>query len=150
MDFREILVLLLTGVAGVEVVDIDEMRQPRGVPLLSHLLRSAHAFMPPVQLSRRHALASAALLAPMAATADAPKVWLSGKSDPLRPTNKEKPDGTKKDGKYLSCLNDCVPRKMSLNQQGSREQPLEKGEALDLCQLECCATYEQCTYTIRK
>ena len=31
MDFREILVLLLTGVAGVEVVDIDEMRQPRGV-----------------------------------------------------------------------------------------------------------------------
>ena len=74
------------------------------------------------------------------------RVWISGKSDPIRPTSKEDTKGTKKDGRYISCLNDCVPRKQGppgLNQ-------LERADCLDSCQQECCMTYEQCTYTIRK
>ena len=78
--------------------------------------------------------------------ANAPK-WLSGKPDPLRPTNKEKStDGTKKDGRYLSCLNDCVPRKQGPPGPGQKERV----DCLDECQVECCQTYEQCTYVIRK
>ena len=75
-----------------------------------------------------------------------PATWISGKSDPIRPTSKDKPDGTKKDGKYLSCLNDCVPRK----QGPPGPSQLERADCLDACQQECCTTYEQCTYTIRK
>jgi len=76
--------------------------------------------------------------APLAADA-APKVWLSGKSDPLRPTTKGKPEGTKKDPRYLSCLNDCVPRC-----QGSSGGK-ERSDCFDECQDECCFTYQQCT-----
>ena len=84
---------------------------------------------------------------PAANAGDAPpKVWMSGKSDPLRPTSKDKPDGTRKDGKYLSCLNDCVPRK----QGPPGPNQLERLDCLEACQQECCTTYEQCTYTIRK
>lgn len=55
---------------------------------------------------------SALAASPPAAPAVTPEgtLWLTGKSDPLRPTSKDKPDGTKRDNKYLSCLNDCVPR----------------------------------------
>lgn len=67
-----------------------------------------------------------------------PKVWISGRSDPLRPTSKDKPDGTKKDPKYLSCLNDCVPRCQGT---GSKD----RSECFDECQDECCFTYQQCT-----
>ena len=93
--------------------------------------------------SRRHALhfggSAAVALAwlPFAARADTKPVWLSGRSDPIRPTSKDKPDGTKKDGRYLRCLNDCVPRKQGSS--GSKE----RAECLDECQLECCETYEQ-------
>lgn len=69
----------------------------------------------------------------------APKVWLSGKSDPLRPTSKDKPDGTRKDPKYLSCLNDCVPR--CQGSSGSKD----RSDCFDECQDECCFTYQQCT-----
>ena len=78
--------------------------------------------------------------APAAAMAEDSKMWMSGKSDPIRKTNKEKSaDGTKKDGKYLSCLNDCVPRK----QGPPGPSQLERADCLDSCQQECCTTYEQ-------
>ena len=93
------------------------------------------------------AASSSLLVAPKLTRADAAPMWISGKSDPLRPTNiKEKTDGTKKDNKYLSCLNDCVPRKQGAPGPGQKERV----DCLDDCQLECCKTYEQCTYTIRK
>jgi hypothetical protein len=94
------------------------------------------------------AFATSPLLMPLVAHADdkpAPK-WISGKSDPLRPTSKDKPDGTKKDNRYVSCLNDCVPRKQG--PPGPNQK--ERVDCLDECQVECCETYEQCTYTIRK
>ena len=93
------------------------------------------------------ALASSPFLFPTMARAESsgPK-WISGKSDPIRPTSKDKPDGTRKDYKYLSCLNDCVPRKQG--PPGPNQK--ERADCLDDCQVECCETYEQCTYTIRK
>ena len=94
------------------------------------------------------AFATSPLLMPLVAHADdkpTPK-WISGKSDPLRPTSKDKPDGTKKDNRYVSCLNDCVPRKQG--PPGPNQK--ERVDCLDECQVECCETYEQCTYTIRK
>ena len=113
-----------------------------------------HAYRPSgPRLSRRAALpafaaaalAGAATPAAIAGSDGAPKLWLSGKSDPLRPTSKDKLDGTKKDPKYLSCLNDCVPRC-----QGPPGSPAkERSDCLLECQQECCSTYEQCTYTIR-
>ena len=81
---------------------------------------------------------------PVAANPDAK--WISGKSDPLRPTSKDKPDGTKKDGSYIRCLNDCVPRKQG--PPGPNQK--DRIDCLDACQQECCFTYEQCTYSIRK
>ena len=101
------------------------------------------------RLPRRQALFAAfsalALVAPHPAVAEGGKIWVSGKSDPLRPTSKDKTDGTKKDNKYLSCLNDCVPRK-----QGFGAAQKDRADCLDQCQQECCFTYEQCTYSIRK
>ena len=93
-------------------------------------------------------LTAAAIVSPSAAVAADGKanVWISGKSDPIRKTSKDKPDGTKKDNKYLGCLNDCVPRK----QGPPGPSQLERADCLDACQQECCSTYEQCTYTIRK
>ena len=85
-----------------------------------------------------------AALPPSAHAAD--QLWVSGKSDPIRPTKKDKPDGTKKDGRYIGCLNDCVPRKQG--PPGPNQK--ERADCLDACQQECCFTYEQCTYTIRK
>ena len=78
----------------------------------------------------------------LAGSDGAPKLWLSGKSDPLRPTSKDKLDGTKKDPKYLSCLNDCVPR-------CQKDASKDRSDCFDECQDECCFTYQQCTYTIR-
>lgn len=96
---------------------------------------------------RRFLFAAAALaLTPVAPALAADNVWVSGKSDPIRPTSKDKPDGTKKDYKYIQCLNDCVPRKQGA--PGPGQKPRE--ECLDSCQQECCFTYQQCTYTIRK
>ena len=124
---------------------------PTGRPAVRHTAATCSA-MPPQQpqlLARRQVFAalSAALAFAAPATAGDGKQWLSGKPDPLRPTNsKEKPDGTKKDNKYISCLNDCVPRK----QGPPGPSQLERADCLDACQVECCDTYEQCTYTIRK
>ena len=99
--------------------------------------------------SRRDALIggfSALALGLAPANAADGKLWLSGKSDPIRPTSKEKPDGTKKDNRYISCLNDCVPRKQGPPGPGQKD----RADCLDTCQQECCFTYEQCTYSIRK
>ena len=74
-------------------------------------------------------------------SAGAKKAWLSGKSDPLRPTSKDKVDGTRKDPKYLSCLNNCVPRV----QGPPGPDQKERSECFDICQDECCFTYQQCT-----
>ena len=71
--------------------------------------------------------------------------WMSGRSDPIRKTSKEKVDGTKKDPKYLNCLNDCIPK--CLGAPGS--VPKERIECLEQCQDDCCFTYQQCTYQVR-
>ena len=71
--------------------------------------------------------------------------WVSGRSDPIRKTSKDKPDGTKKDPNFYKCLNDCVPR--CLGPPGSVMK--ERTDCLLECQDECCTTYEQCTATIR-
>ena len=110
-------------------------------------LRTPPFVMAGARANRRGAIAAAAAACgvPFAASAEG-NVWISGKSDPIRKTSKDKPDGTRKDGKYLSCLNDCIPRK----QGPPGPQQKERADCLDQCQLECCVTYEQCTYTIRK
>ena len=123
---------------------------PIARPPTRHAAAVCSATQPQQHLARRQLLALAfapALAAAPAMAADgAPKQWLSGKSDPIRPTNKDKPDGTKKDNKYISCLNDCVPRKQG--PPGPNQK--DRVDCLDSCQQECCFTYEQCTYTIRK
>ena len=107
------------------------------------------------QLATLGLLASGALLVPRVLAA--PKVvqcdggnacvWLSGRSDPIRQTSKDKPDGTKKDPKYLRCLNDCVPRCQGPPSQGEQKDRLD---CFEECQDECCFTYQQCTYKIRQ
>merc|ERR1719291_646841 len=83
------------------------------VDLTRHQCAPARAPQPWGGLSRRAVLpgfVATALPQWSSASTPAAAIWLSGKSDPLRPTSKEKADGTKKDSKYLGCLNDCVPR----------------------------------------
>jgi hypothetical protein len=101
--------------------------------------------------SRRHLLIQTAAAATTTASgcvyaADEPRLWISGKSDPIRKTSKDKVDGTKKDPKYLSCLNDCVPRCLGPPASGVQKDRLD---CLSECQDECCFTYQQCTATIR-
>ena len=96
----------------------------------------------PAPICRRQllgaALGGAAFLRPRSASAETR--WVSGRPDPLRPTNiKEKPDGTKKDNRYLSCLNDCVPRCLG-TATGTSEIPKERSDCLLECQDECCST----------
>ena len=89
---------------------------------------------------------SSRFVAPAGAAGDAGEQrWVSGRSDPIRKTSKDSDAGTKKDPKYLSCLNDCVPR--CLGPPGSQSK--ERTECIAECQDECCFTYQQCTYTIR-
>ena len=120
---------------------------------LSRVPHARSPAAPAMALHRRQAIQGLLLTAaafaspgPAAAADGKANVWISGKSDPIRKTSKDKTDGTKKDGKYLSCLNDCVPRK----QGPPGPNQLERADCLDACQQECCSTYEQCTYTIRK
>ena len=137
------MTLLLVGLAVASAT-------LRGAPVPSRapaITTSSSAPMRRRDLAFFTAAAAAAVLpAARAPAADAPKVWQSGRSDPLRPTSKDKPDGTKKDNRYLSCLNDCVPRKQGPPGPSQKE----RADCLDACQVECCSTYEQCTYTIRK
>ena len=89
---------------------------------------------------------SGASMGPAVPPAFAENKWISGKSDPIRPTSKDKDDGTKKDYRYIKCLNDCVPRKQGPPGPSQKDRV----DCLDACQQECCFTYEQCTYSIRK
>ena len=66
--------------------------------------------------------------------------------NPDGPREKGDTKGTKKDGSYLQCLAGCAARCEKASGQGRRQ--LTRGECLNLCRDECCATYEQCTYTI--
>ena len=130
--------LLLSGLASLKEVTLKPVHANCGQEGSNYLPK------PTEQLF----LTAAAIVSPSAAVAADGKanVWISGKSDPIRKTSKDKPDGTKKDNKYLGCLNDCVPRK----QGPPGPSQLERADCLDACQQECCSTYEQCTYTIRK
>ena len=102
------------------------------------------ASAPVMAITRRQcAIALGVTLSSRAALADGAPLWISGKSDPIRKTSKDKPDGTKKDNRYLGCLNDCKPRK----QGPPGPNQLESLDALEACQQECCTTYEQCTYS---
>ena len=103
--------------------------------------------LPTVRLTRRQvvplvaSLAASSFARPVHADGDdaSARRWISGRSDPIRPTNKEKADGTKKDPKYLSCLNDCVPRCLG-TATGTSEIPKERSDCLLECQDECCST----------
>mmetsp|Transcript_30199 Transcript_30199/g.50001 ORF Transcript_30199/g.50001 Transcript_30199/m.50001 type:complete len:143 (-) Transcript_30199:519-947(-) len=115
---------------------------------------AAPALGAPFPTSRRDVLAAAVAFASsplrraMAAdtSSEAPR-WISGKSDPIRKTSKDKPSGTKKDPKYLTCLNDCVPRVQGPPTSGNQKDRLD---CLEECQQECCFTYQQCTYKVRQ
>ena len=89
--------------------------------------------------------ATAAAAAAAAPPAFAAKTYVSGKN-PDGPREKGDTKGTKKDGSYLQCLAGCAARCEKASGQGRRQ--LTRGECLNLCRDECCATYEQCTYTI--
>jgi hypothetical protein len=87
------------------------------------------------------AWAAASRFAPSARAADdgKAKIWTSGRSDPIRPTSKDKVDGTKKDPKYLGCLNDCVPQCTS-SYAAETGRPKERSDCFDECQDQCCST----------
>ena len=87
------------------------------------------------------AWAAASRFAPSARAADdgKAKIWTSGRSDPIRPTNKDKADGTKKDPKYLGCLNDCVPLCTS-SYAAETGKPKERSDCFEECQDQCCST----------
>jgi hypothetical protein len=155
--FREVCVLALGRIMvgiGLLCAVATFVSAPPMVPRLAQHQHSREATMTVSTRRQQLGLAlGAALTLPTfnrarpANAADAVvRKWISGRSDPIRPTSKDKPDGTKKDNRYLGCLNDCVPRKQGI--QGQNQ--LERLDALEACQQECCFTYEQCTYTIRK
>lgn len=87
------------------------------------------------------AWAAASRFAPSARALENSKgpIWTSGRSDPIRPTSKDKADGTKKDPKYLSCLNDCVPQ-CSSTYGTDTGRPKERSDCFDECQDQCCST----------
>mmetsp|Transcript_12369 Transcript_12369/g.36759 ORF Transcript_12369/g.36759 Transcript_12369/m.36759 type:complete len:112 (-) Transcript_12369:31-366(-) len=108
--------------------------------MLRLLLVAAGAFA--ASVTRRQAVRGAGLGVFGAAPAAA-KTYKSGKN----PDGKKDPNdtaGTKKDGSYLQCLAGCASRCES----ASMERRKTRAECLNLCRDECCATYEQCTYTI--
>jgi hypothetical protein len=69
--------------------------------------------------------------------------WLSGRTpgQASRPKDGD-PAGTKKDPRYLRCLNNCLPNCIG----GPSGVQRERSDCLQQCQDECCQTYEQCSY----
>ena len=116
--------------------------QPHAAPTLSQPAPSSSS-----RWSRRQlvpavaAWAAASRFAPSARAADdgKAKIWTSGRSDPIRPTSKDKADGTKKDPKYLGCLNDCVPLCTS-SYAAETGRPKERSDCFEECQDQCCST----------
>ena len=102
-----------------------------------------------VDMATRRRFVGRATTAAAATAATTPafaaKTYVSGKN-PDGPREKGDTKGTKKDGSYLQCLAGCAARCEKASSQGRRQ--LTRGECLNLCRDECCATYEQCTYTI--
>lgn len=90
-----------------------------------------------------------ALRAPVAAItallADRPAYatrYVSGKN----PAGKQEGDkGTRRDGGYLRCLSQCAS---TCERAGGGLGQKTRAECLNSCRDECCATYEQCTYSI--
>ena len=117
--------------------------QPRAAARVSPAMSAPSS----LRLSRRQlvpavaAWAAASRFAPSARALENSKgpIWTSGRSDPIRPTSKDKADGTKKDPKYLSCLNDCVPQ-CSSTYGTDTGRPKERSDCFDECQDQCCAT----------
>jgi hypothetical protein len=86
-------------------------------------------------------LAPAALsLVVSPAPSHAAREWVSGRSVP-KPKDGDL-TGTKKDPRYLRCLNNCLPSCIG----GPSGVQKEKSDCLQECQDECCQTYEQCSY----
>jgi hypothetical protein len=83
-----------------------------------------------------------AALALVVSPAPAPaKTWISGRSPEGKPKDGDA-TGTKKDPRYLRCLNNCLPDCIG----GPSGVQKEKRECLQDCQDECCQTYAQCSY----
>ncbi|CAM9518516.1 unnamed protein product, partial [Chrysoparadoxa australica] len=72
-----------------------------------------------------------------------PKLWISGKS--AQPKGSNDKSGTKKDSSYLKCVSGCLAD----CQSPTAGQEKDRGECLQLCQDQCCKTYEQCTYPVQ-
>ncbi|CAN0159085.1 unnamed protein product [Pylaiella littoralis] len=76
------------------------------------------------------------------AATEADKEWISGKG--AQPKGSDDKTGTRKESKYLRCLSNCLAdcQKPTYGPEKDRE------ECLQICQDECCTSYEQCTYTV--
>lgn len=121
--------------------------QPRAAARVSPAMSQPPAPSSSSRLSRRQLLpavaawAAASRFAPSARALEdsKAKVWTSGRSDPIRPTSKDKADGTKKDPNYLRCLNDCVPQ-CSSTYGTDTGRPKERMDCFEECQDQCCST----------
>lgn len=92
------------------------------------------------------ALAPAVLsLVAVPARTTAATEWISGRMQGGKPKDGDV-TGTKKDPKYLRCLNNCLPSCIG----GPSGVQKEKSTCLQECQDECCQTYAQCSYAAVK
>lgn len=71
--------------------------------------------------------------------------WISGRMPGGKPKDGDV-TGTKRDPKYLRCLNNCLPSCMG----GPSGVQKDKNTCLQECQDECCQTYAQCSYAAVK
>ncbi len=76
-------------------------------------------------------------------TASEPLVYKSGKN-PV-PVDKNDPKaGTRKDTKFLRCLSNCK----SKSEQPTSGLAANRYDSIQVCQDQCCETYEQCSFKI--
>ncbi|KAG8460751.1 hypothetical protein KFE25_010806 [Diacronema lutheri] len=91
-------------------------------------------------------LAPAALsLVALPARSPAAQQWISGRNPGGKPKDGDV-TGTKRDPKYLRCLNNCLPSCIG----GPSGVQKDKSTCLQECQDECCSTYAQCSYAAVK
>lgn len=125
-----------------------------GALLCCSIWRTAHAWMPSLVASarlRRAAAASLLLgtltLAPMDGALGVSKpegpalVYKSGKNP--RPNPSDPKAGSKKDSSFLKCLSSC---KQDCQRPAAG---LAKGDCVQDCQDQCCASYEQCSFKVK-